>query len=173
MSNTSFIVSGTFILCFSITVCGAEKGPAEGKVWGCKEQRKVGPSPARSPNTDLSGQRLLGDHFQGVDHGDVAQPPGDGQSAVPVLENTDQSQVWGIPFSDQEPEVGCEQTHVGELVGRRSVVQQQVDDVCVPLLSSLMKGCVTVLQEGRRALGLPVHAESATAGGSFLPLSLR
>ena len=66
-----------------------------------------------------------------------------------------------------------EQTHVGELVGRCSVVQQQVDDVCVPLLGGLMKGCVTVLQEGKRPLGLPVHAESATADASFLPLSLR
>lgn len=42
----------------------------------------------------------------------------------------------------------CERTHVGELVGRRSVVQQQVDDVCVALLGSLMEGGVTVLGGG-------------------------
>lgn len=98
------------------------------------------------------------------------------RALFPFWKTQTRARFWGIPSSDREPEAGCEQTHVGELVGRRSVVQQQVDDVCVPLLSGLMKGCVTVLQEGggeKRALGLPVHAESATAGGSFLPLSLR
>lgn len=83
------------------------------------------------------------------------------------------SQIWGIPFWDQGPDVAFEQTHVGELAGRRSVVQQQVDDVCVPLLSSLMKGGVTVLQEGKRPVGLPVQAGTATTDASFLPLSLR
>lgn len=43
-------------------------------------------------------------------------------------------------------------THVGELVGRRSVVQQQVDDVCVALLGSLMEGGVTVLGGGAEQL---------------------
>lgn len=36
--------------------------------------------------THLSGQSFLGHHFECVDDRNVAEPPGDGQSAVPVLE---------------------------------------------------------------------------------------
>lgn len=35
--------------------------------------------------TNLRARRFLGDRPEGVHHRDVAQPPGDGQSAVPIL----------------------------------------------------------------------------------------
>lgn len=36
--------------------------------------------------THLSGQSFLCDHFECVDDRNVAEPPGNGQSAVPILE---------------------------------------------------------------------------------------
>lgn len=36
--------------------------------------------------TYVCGQCLLRDHFECVNNRDVAKPPGDGQSAVPILE---------------------------------------------------------------------------------------
>lgn len=71
-----------------------KKGPVEGKGWSHekqKQQREVGASPMRIPphtHTHLSGHSLLGNGFEGVNHGDVAESPGDRQSAVPILENT-------------------------------------------------------------------------------------
>lgn len=72
------------------------------------------------------------------------------------------------------PEVGGGGgTHVGELVGRRSVVQQQVDDVCVALLGSLMEGGVTVLGGGTPVGIRRPRPEVAKAHVAVLPLSSR
>lgn len=37
-------------------------------------------------HTHLSGQSFLCDHFECVNYRDVAEPPGNGQSTVPILE---------------------------------------------------------------------------------------
>lgn len=51
--------------------------------------------------THFSGQSLFGDDFERVYHRDVAEPPGDGQGAVPILEE-EEKQWWickeGNPF---------------------------------------------------------------------------
>lgn len=48
----------------------------------------------------------------------------------------------------------CVFTNSGEFVGQCSMMQQQVDDVCVSLLCSLMERAVTVLQgEVKRGKG--------------------
>lgn len=36
--------------------------------------------------THLSGQSFLGDHFECIDYRDVAEPPGNRQSTVPILD---------------------------------------------------------------------------------------
>lgn len=51
--------------------------------------------------THLSGQRFLRHHFECVNHGDVAKPPGNGQSAVPILETkTGQGQETESKYLD-------------------------------------------------------------------------
>lgn len=48
--------------------------------------------------------------------------------------------IWRVSW----PPSVC--AYSSELIGRCSVVQQQVDDVCVSLLRSLVERCVAVLQ---------------------------
>ena len=54
----------------------------------CQDRERFGEITHFSQNTytHLSGQSFLRHHFESVDHRDVSEPPGDGQSAVPILE---------------------------------------------------------------------------------------
>lgn len=52
--------------------------------------------------------------------------------------------MWGGTTEPGRGKTPC--TYQGELVGRRAVLEQDVDDVGVPLLRSLVQRCVPVLQ---------------------------
>lgn len=58
-------------------------------------------------------------------------------------------------------------TNCGEFVGRCSMMQQQVDDVCVSLLCSLMERCVTVLHRRQNELE-NISAASNTHKSCFI-----
>lgn len=81
MSSTSFMVSGTFILCFSVTVCANDTKDGHGRGNGYSPI----PFVHMLQPTYLRGQCLLCDHLERVHYRDVTQPLGDGQSAVSIL----------------------------------------------------------------------------------------
>ena len=98
------------------------------------------------------GNDLLCDDPQRVHHRDVAQPPSNTQSSVTILDKNAQWNqtyignyiylciyaymcVWGRGF--------C--THHSDSIGLGTILQQNIDDVCVSLLGCLVKGSVSIL----------------------------
>ncbi len=88
---------------------------------------------------------FLCNNFQGVHHWDVPQTLSNRECCVPILREKE-CEVREIWYRFNIISVSLSVSHHSDCIRLGSMLQQDIDNMCISLLSSLVKWCVAILK---------------------------